>query len=314
MPRPSKPGPIAASDVRAAASTYRPNGSAHDRWDDLAPFVRDAVINGGCASLSGTYVALKAVSEFAAWAVAQGLPLDKEVIFDEATVERFVAVGMPHLGSNSRATYASTLRRIGPLWTRRAYWSPRADKVSHKTLAPPYAADEVDWMWHIAANQKTPGRRRGATALLALALGAGLKANELAAVRSEDVEFRADAVLVDVPGQRARRVPVLPRAHDGLRWLCEEYAGRQLYADITTSRTAPSQVAREIEVPPRAPSFDSPRLRTTWLVAMLTTGLSLSEVYLYAGTVSTQSLRDVLAYVPTRDEAAIFADIARWTR
>ncbi|WP_313554945.1 hypothetical protein [Miniimonas arenae] len=128
------------------------------------------------------------------------------------------------------------------------------------------------------------------------------------------MDFRTDAVLVTVPGVRARRVPVLPPAHEALRWLCEEYEGRQLYADITASWTAPSQVSREIEVPPRAPSFDSPRLRTTWLVDMLTTGLSLSEVYLYAGTVSTQSLRDLLPYVPTRDEADIFADIARWSR
>jgi integrase len=314
VPRPSKPGLIAPFEVRAAVATYRPNGTAHDRWDDLGPFVRDAVINGGCTSLSGVFVALKAVSEFAAWAVSQGLPLDKEAILDEATVERFVAIGMPHLGSNSRATYASTLRRIGPLCTRRAYWSPKPQKVSHKVLAPPYAKDDVEWMWHIAASQKTPGRRRSATALLALALGAGLKAHELAAVRSEDVDFRTDAVLVTVPGARARRVPVLPPAHGALRWLCEKYEGRQLYADITASRTAPSQVSREIEVPPRAPSFDSPRLRTTWLVNMLTTGLSLSGVYLYAGTVSTQSLRDLLPYVPARDEAAIFADIARWSR
>lgn len=145
------------------------------------------------------------------------------------------------------------------------------------------------------------------------AAGAGLKAHELAAVRSDDVELRDDAVLVHVRGGRARVVPAMPQAHSALRWLCEEYEGRQLYADINKSRTAPSQVANQIEVPPRAPSFDSPRLRTTWLVNMLQTGLSLSEVYLYAGTVSTQSLRELLPYIPTRDEAAILADIARWT-
>jgi hypothetical protein len=45
---------------------------------------------------------------------------------------------------------------------------------------------------------------------------------------------------------------------------------------------------------------------------MLSTGLTLSEVFLFAGTVSTHALRDLLPYVPTRDKAAIFADIARW--
>ncbi|PVU82932.1 hypothetical protein DDP54_07845 [Cellulomonas sp. WB94] len=85
-----------------------------------------------------------------------------------------------------------------------------------------------------------------------------------------------------------------------------------MYADIAAGRTAASQVSRHIEVPPRAPAFDSPRLRTTWLVHMLSTGLTVSEVYRFAGTVSTHALRDLLPYVPTRDETAIFADIARW--
>ena len=314
MPRPSKPGRITDAEVRAAVVGYRPNGPAHDLWDQIGPFVRDAVVHGGCTSLSGVFVALRAMSVFATWAVSQGLPLDKEVTIDKNTVERFIQVGMSDLGESSQGTYGSTLRRIGPLWTRRALWPPQQKKLSHKTLAPPYSAEDVSWMWQIASTQKTPGRRRSATALLALAHGAGLKANELAAVRSEDVELRTDAVLVKVSGARQRRVPVLPLAHDGLRWLCSAYEGRQLYADITPSRTAPSQVANQIEVPPGAPTFDSPRLRTTWLVEMLSTGLSLSEIYLYAGTVSTQSLRDLMPYVPVRDEAAIHADIMRWAR
>src|SRR5699024_10201539 len=145
VPRPSKPGLVTPAEVQAAAAGYQPNGSAHDLWDEIGPFVRDAVVHGGCTSISGVYVALRAASSFAAWLTAQGLPLDRERVFDEATVERFVAVGLAHLCPNSRATYRSTLRRIGRLWTRRAHWSPQTATVGRKLLAPPYTADEIAW-------------------------------------------------------------------------------------------------------------------------------------------------------------------------
>jgi integrase len=226
VPRPSRPGPITSDEVRTAAAGYRPNGAGHDQWDEIGPFVRDAVVSGGCTSLAGVYVALRAMTSFVAWTHSQGMPLDREAILDEPTVERFVAVGLNGISNRSRATYASTLRRIGRLATRRAYWSPEPPKYSHKVLAPPYRGDEVDWMWEIARTQKTPGRTRGALALLSLALCAGLKAHEVGAVRASDIEFRDDAVLVHVRGGRPRTVPVLPRAHTALRSLCEEYEGR----------------------------------------------------------------------------------------
>ncbi|WP_421735697.1 hypothetical protein [Cellulomonas sp.] len=300
-------------DLRAATAGYRPNGAGRDTWDEIGPFVRDAVVNGACTSLSGTYVTLRAMTSFVVWARGLGMPLDKEVILDEATVERFVATGMPGMNNGTRATYASTLRRVGKAWTVRAYWSPDAPRFPHTRLAPPFTAAEIDRLWDVAATQQTPGRSRGALALMSLAWGAGLKAHEVAAVRAEHVEVRGDVVLVHVGGARARTVPVLPRAHAALLNLCSDYPDRQLFADITASRTAASQVSRHIEIPPRAPAMDSPRLRTTWFVALLNAGLRLSEVFAYSGMQSTSGLRDILRYIERREDAVVFDDIARWS-
>jgi len=46
------------------------------------------------------------------WATGEGLPLDREVILDPDTVERFVVVGLAK--DRSRATYRAALRRVGP--------------------------------------------------------------------------------------------------------------------------------------------------------------------------------------------------------
>jgi hypothetical protein len=45
------------------------------------------------------------------WATGEGFPLDREVILDPDTVERFVEVGLA--GDRSRGTYRAVLRRVG---------------------------------------------------------------------------------------------------------------------------------------------------------------------------------------------------------
>jgi hypothetical protein len=75
------------------------------------------------------------------WSVTEGIPLDRELILDLDTVERFVEAGLAT--DRSRATYRSILRRIGPLLTKTAPWQPRPVTVARRALAPPYTEQEV---------------------------------------------------------------------------------------------------------------------------------------------------------------------------
>jgi hypothetical protein len=54
------------------------------------------------------------------WAKGEGFALDREVILDPGTVERFAEVALA--SDRSRATYRAVLRRVGPLLARRAPW------------------------------------------------------------------------------------------------------------------------------------------------------------------------------------------------
>ena len=93
---------------------------------------------GDSASATRTKRVLRRV---VAWSVTEGIPLDREIILDPDTVERFVEMGLST--DRSRATYRSTLRRVGPLLTRRAPWQPRPVAVPRRALARPYTEREV---------------------------------------------------------------------------------------------------------------------------------------------------------------------------
>ena len=101
----------------------------------------------GWASATRT---LRVLAQIGLWAVGEGIGLDREVVFDPDTVERFVAA-LP--GSDaSRSTYRAVLRRIGPLLTRKAPWEPRTAPVSRRHVAVPYTGEELGALSNDAAN------------------------------------------------------------------------------------------------------------------------------------------------------------------
>jgi hypothetical protein len=101
------------------------------------------------------------------------LPLDREVIFDPDTVERFVEVGLR--GSRSAATYRSILRSIAPKLTKRAPWEPRPTRIPRRHIALPYAPGDITVLVGDAFDQPTKSRNRGARALLASMVGGSRK-------------------------------------------------------------------------------------------------------------------------------------------
>ena len=75
------------------------------------------------------------------WATTEGMALDREVILDPDTVERFCAVGLA--GDSSRATYRAELRRVGPRLTKNAPWEPRPAPLARRQVAAAYSRSEV---------------------------------------------------------------------------------------------------------------------------------------------------------------------------
>jgi integrase len=247
---------------------------------------------------------MRTVSQFAEWAAAHGISLDIDALLRPDHVERYIATGCPQLAESSRGTRRAALRRAGRAATTKTPWPPAPPSYHARTLSAPYSPSEVDRFWAAAAAQRTPALRRTATALLALGLGAGLIPREFFEIRGPQVQVRSGLVVLHLTGRRERVVPVLRRYVEHVRLLAAE-AGDGL---LTGHALRPEQesrhwhVIRHLDLPTSLPPLRTARLRSTWLVSLMSMRVQIDELLEAAGIATTKPLQDLVPFVPRRDD------------
>lgn len=277
-----------------------------EHWHVVGPFVRDVVRAFAPMTYDLAKNAIGAVNVLAHWAVDEGLPLEVETVLHPDTVERHCLIGSPTLSKRSRADRRALLVRIGRAVTRTAPWPPEAARYPRMRIAPPYSPVEVDRLWDIAGQQPNAYRTRTAYAVLSVGLGAGLSPAEHQLITGTDVETRDGIVLIHVPGKYARTVPVLNRYAPKVAELAEEHPDVPLLASsITDSRNRLNSRISRICLPPGLPNITCARLRTTWAATVLGAGVPLKEFMALYGSVSTQTLGDLLPFLRNADHHAV---------
>ena len=279
---------------------YRPLGISADAWSAIRPFVVACAERLGLEGRSGALRVARVLARLATWGTAEGLPLDVEVLLDPDTVERFVVTEL--VGERSQATYRSTLRRVGPLLTRRAPWEARPATVARRHVATPYTTKELEALRADALLQPTARRVRAARVLLALGAGAGLDGRWVTRVRREDVVVDDDVVQVRVGEPSPRLVPVLAAWEDEVVALADGAGDEFLVGGYSMSRNRAGALAASLVVPNGHPRLSSSRLRSTWLVTHLALGTRLPELARAAGLQGVTVLSDLLEFVPWLDE------------
>jgi hypothetical protein len=292
------PGWGANEEIALRVASYRPRTIDESLWAAIQPFVLSCASELPLAGQASATRTLRVLVKVALWARGEGIALDRELVFDPDTVERFVAVSP---GSDtSRATYRAVLRHIGPLLTRKAPWEPRTAPVSRRQVAVPYTPAGLALLSKDARQQPTEGRRRAARALVALGAGAGLDGRWCTQVRAEDV-FVDEVVLIRVGDPAPRLVPVLARWEAAVLDLATTAGGEYLVGGYSTSRNRASALTASLFVPPGHPKLSCARLRSTWLLSHLIAGTRLPELASAAGLRGITVLSDLLANVPPMD-------------
>jgi hypothetical protein len=239
------------------------------------------------------------------WATGEGLALDREVILDPSTVERFAEVALA--SDRSRATYRAVLRRVGPLLTMRAPWEPRPASLARRQVSPPYTAQEVLLLRKDAFGQPTAARRTAARALLALGLGTGLDGRWVTRVAARDVYVSASAVMVEVGEPMPRRVVARADWEEELVALTENAGDQFLVGGYSTSTRRTGHLTERLVAPTGHPRLAPARLRSTWLFTHLRAGTRLPELCRAAGLEGVTVLSDLLELVDPLDEASALA-------
>ena len=249
---------------------------------------------------------LSIVTQLALWADLIGHDLDAGSLFTPEFIDRFVTEGCAHLSDGTRLNYRSQLWKIGAAVAGAKLFPPRSVPLKRSDLSDPYSQDEVIELVSWSRGLSTEHMRRNCRVLLALALGAGLKKQQITRLVGTDVQHDEGDVLVRVLGdcgQLDRIVPVHHLWADEVLQLAEESGKRPLFRP-DRRRIARGDISNFIQTcsGQGLPKFNVQRLRITWIVGHLTAGTHLSALVEASGVAAIQLVK-YLDYVDPLDDA-----------
>lgn len=268
------------------------------RWTEIGPFVRDAVSIAAPVSSYSAHRLLVATTNFVVWCRNHGLPLDGRLLFQRATIEHYIRTSRGTTADGTLRNYRSMLLRVTEALFPEA--NPKAmSPLNDRGSVPPYTAADLVRLRNWADGQNTEARRRNARAMLCLCAGAGLRAIEVAELRSRDVVVDAEGILVVVSSPSGvREIPMLaewePLMRRVLRGLSAEdpifgMPNRQTYKNLLSGFV----VHTAGEDKPR-----SDRLRATWIVTHLSARTDMRALMKAASVSKFENLARYLQFIP----------------
>lgn len=260
----------------------------------------------GDAWMACTFASISGIPR---WAHATGQPLTRQHIFAEETRYRF----LDYLNSEGNDGAASKNLK----WVRlelvadfllggtpkRQFRKPTMTEEAPRTPLTP--AEQADlWVWAKTLSVKTRVKRM--TAMLALGLGCGLTGGELPKVRREDVVIGDDgSVQVTVTSHKSTRtITCLAQWEDRLA-VCalDVRPGHYLLTPwrATAGNYPHNESVRRAMAKNPPTTFNSTRLRNTWLCWHLANGTPLKELMEAADMLEANHLHNLLPLLPATD-------------
>jgi hypothetical protein len=260
---------------------YRPR-RARLEWPQVSDQVRTLVAALAPMNRCTLDRALKATAELAIWCYRQGLPSDPEVWLRNDTIEDFIRRSCGALAPSSARGYRTGLRHMRAALAR-AGRGPRGlhPMTAATRPAAPYDTMQLARLRHWA-HKLTGQARKDALTLMGLAYGCGLTLGELATIRGEHVRI-LDTGMVVLDAAHLDRVIVARRAwQQHLAQVASSAGKERLYQPRRA--TAHLLGSWNAGRPSGAlPALSARRLRTTWIVELLSAGVPEAWVASVAG-------------------------------
>ena len=275
----------------AASDAYDPH-LPEDDWARVRAFVLAVVAEVEPALPYPSASILNAVAHHVDWCVnIAGLPLARHDLFRRDVIAAAVAV-MPTTQTSTKGRRRSLLLRVGEaLGVIPA--TPALPPLSAANPSAPYTGNEIDEVYRWASMQSDKDHP-SALALISLGLGAGLPTRDLAGVRAQDVRADGGAVAL-----KDRVVPVLDEWADELAALARQAS------DPSSSLFRPTvQWSKNVVTVFVGRSLGSgmrpstQRMRATWLVHHLSTGMPMQDLLSAAGLQSMDALVRYERFLP----------------
>lgn len=261
-------------ELRDAALHYIPRSMNKDDWIQVRDFTQSVTLEHVIPTepdRASLRLIMLAVAQAAHVTLNQvGGELTYADVFDPLVVE--YVVSQTGLTDRAKGVRRSLLYRLGrelnPNWP----FDDRTTKYGYKAPDAPYTEQEQHFLTQWAGGLSTDYQRAGATLTLALGLGAGLRAGEMARLRGSDVTVHEDGcVTLTAHGYRntaPREVPVLAEWEQIVSNAAASTGTNGLVLWPNRAHATTESVAAIVSRigKPHAVALDTRRLRTTWIV------------------------------------------------
>ncbi|MDQ1306917.1 MAG: hypothetical protein QG671_2749 [Actinomycetota bacterium] len=288
--------PLDADRERVLAA-YVPRSMSRARWEQTSPLIRDIMRRGQCKGQETFPQVLSELTLFVDWAMDAGVDATISDLLRHDLIERWVTEGGP--GSHSTwGNRRSRLRNLASHVNPGLHAPRRKEPFSRAAMKAPYSLREMADIERLCLNQPSRATRRNLCVMVGLGAGAGLGSTDLRGLTRRHLSKDDDGTWwVDVPGDRARRLPVRQRythlieeAIKGLKaddLLIGVKEGRK---NITSTAVTNAAIGDTNITPEQA------RLRATWLLAIISTPVPIADVMAAAGTTSARNIVEVVPY------------------
>lgn len=312
--------PLLPEEIAKAIVDFCPYRFGETNWERVAEATRHIVAGYDPPSLAWVRTQMGVLARFCLWVSQRPVransadPLRVVELLEVGLIDEYLTGPLATSPDGTRATVRSTLRR----GVRRLAPDLASPAIAYQSVQAPYSAYECASLVRLARNQPTLTTRRGVSAIVALGLGAGLSAQEQRSITPESVvEVELDGIaflFITVTGPRARTVVVRAGYEELLReaLAIHRRQGRRedqlLYGrdverlNVTTPVTSRARTALGTGI-----DLDPARLRSTWLVACMSSPVPLGALLRASGLRSARSLVDLVAYCPEPDERSVTA-------
>jgi len=256
------------------------------QWLVAGPVVKSWITNMGFDTMKQSRPYLSAATTYATWALTQGLALDDKVLLTDQAINMFCAQ-QGHRGKDLR----SSLRRIAR--SNGTFTLSAGPRYSKTSLRGPYSPEEIVALLNFADSHSSSHRSVSLKALVTLGAGCGLSRADLRPITAKSFHHHDDRLFVDAESrcvsvladyvELANEI-VLARPEGQLLGRRE---GKDVAAHICEWTSNRSEV----------PRLSTDRLRTTYVVALIESGVSILDLLAHTGIKKTDSLQSYLAFV-----------------
>ncbi|MGA7148813.1 MAG: hypothetical protein WBX17_10040, partial [Microbacterium sp.] len=269
---------------------------------ELDAFIRDSVTLAAPHTAYAATLMMRTVSRYVVWCVRkQGWPLDGRIIWSIRGIDLYSTTANLDRSEGTRGNYRAMLMRVSEVLLPDEH-PERTTPLTGRQTSAPYSPEEMLEFRAWAGRQLTPLKLDRAMLMLTLCAGAGLRPSELPLLYSRHILIDAQGVLIHVPTDTPRDVPLLAEWEEWMTALAGRRPSDESLWGAVNRRNTHNLTSVFTESsngrPPRAD-----RLRQTWLAHHLIAGTPLKELHRAAGVAKFQHLHHLLEHVAALPEA-----------